>query len=106
MRTAEEMELQEAGRRLVETFQGRTFGTIEVLGGDVEVRPNSEGDQATFVTLILSEPTEADGPPWPRADLRHLRDEFREHAAEANPFGLTYLWMRSSATGSLPDPEG
>jgi hypothetical protein len=76
--TLESMAVLEALRpALLDQHAGQTI----VIDLRVEVQPDSSGDDALFVTLVLQDPPSGDGT-WPVEDLRALRDLVRGALAE------------------------
>jgi hypothetical protein len=58
MRTAEEMELREAGEAITAALRGKTFGAVTIDSVDVDVRADAFGDPAVFVVAKSSSPRE------------------------------------------------
>lgn len=106
MRTAEEMELEKLGPTLAAALNHTRHGTTSVLDAGHEIRPDSEGEPAVFVTVVLPDPPEPTRAQrcWPREDLRSLRQAFVDAPRSSGSRESAYLYLtRSPALGSTSD---
>ncbi|HEU5151646.1 MAG TPA: hypothetical protein VFU19_14185 [Iamia sp.] len=98
MRTAEEMELQEAGEAIASALRGKTFGSITLDRVDVDVRPDSFGEPAVFVVAWSSSPRKmrqtrrgAVRPQWAKQDRLAVSTAFADALSEASSHVNVYF---------------
>jgi len=65
----------------IQPMKHQTVGNTIVRDIHVERQPDSVGDEADFVVLVLADPPEGEDT-WPLEDLRSLRQAVREAIAE------------------------
>jgi len=70
--------------QLPPAMKGRTAGATIVRDVRVEFQPDSFGEDAAFIIVVLSDPP-AGQDAWPVADLRAIRQSLREYIQSRAP---------------------
>ncbi|HEV7723280.1 MAG TPA: hypothetical protein VGO60_18465 [Iamia sp.] len=108
MRTAEEMDLENAGEAIAAALRGRRFGSTEVLDARPRVHVDSTDELAVTIVLTLSPPpppTKGDRT-WPREDRQEIDSAYQEALRAVGLGGHSYLRLVASAPDVFARTDG
>lgn len=89
--------------RLPDELEHQRSGPVQVLGVDIRVQPDSEGRDAAFIVVTLSDPP-AGEETWPTEDIWRLRRRVGRAIRHLDP-EVSLPWFLQLQTAD-PDDHG